>query len=590
MNETKFTITKPPNTINMQKKWQVKTPSNSTLLNEFRSEIKVDSIVAELLLQRGITTFNDAQDFFRPKLEDLHDPFLMKDMEPAVERVQLAIEEGQRVMLYGDYDVDGTTAVALMYAFLKETLPLDYYIPDRYKEGYGISILGIDTAKENKVDLIIALDCGIKSNEEVEYANSLGIDFIICDHHTPGDRLPNAIVLDPKRKDCKYPFKELSGCGVGFKLLQGLCDSNNWSYDTLFGLLDLLAISIGADIVDVTGENRILSYHGMKLLNEQPRVAFKELLKLAKKEFPVTLTDVVFSIAPRINAAGRLRTGRYAVDLMISSNQQEIELLAEEINADNLERRQLDSQIAKEAIDQLEADPNSKEYFSNVVFQENWHKGVVGIVASRIIEYSYKPTIVLTLSNGLITGSARSIRGFNIYDALSECSEFLEQFGGHAFAAGMTLKPENYLTFKAAFEKAVKNSITKEQMIEEQIVDIELDFNQIFTIDENRLKIPRLKRILKQFEPHGPGNMKPVFMTKNVFSTDARLLKDAHLKLSVTQPQHDVVLEGIGFNQNEKMDVVASGVPFDMVYTMEVNRWRDRESIQLNIKDVRETV
>ncbi len=574
----------------MQKKWQVKTPSNTTLLNDFRSKLKVDEVVAELLLQRGINTFETAEQFFRPNLTDLHDPFLMKDMDLAVDRLQEAIDEGQRVMLYGDYDVDGTTAVALMYSFLKETLPLDYYIPDRYKEGYGISKLGIDTAKENNVDLIIALDCGIKSLDEVEYAKSLGIDFIVCDHHTPGDIIPDAIVLDPKRKDCEYPFKELSGCGVGFKLLQGLCDRNNWSYDSLFDLLDLLAVSIGADIVDVTGENRILCHHGMKLLNRKPRVAFEELLRFAKKELPVTLTDVVFSIAPRINAAGRLRSGRYAVDLMISDNKEEIQLLAEEINADNLERRQLDSEITKEAILQIESDESSEERCTNVVFQENWHKGVVGIVASRLIEQQYKPTIVLTKSNGLLTGSARSIKGFNIYDALSECSEHLEQFGGHAFAAGMTLKQERLEDFKEAFERTAKNRLSKELLVEEQDIDLELDFNQLFLPEENRMKIPKLKRILKQFEPHGPGNMKPVFISKNVFSTDVRALKEAHLKLSLTQPQHDVVLDGIAFNQYDKLDVVASGIPFDLVYTIEVNRWRDRETVQLNIKDVRESV
>lgn len=574
----------------MQKRWQVKTPIDSTTVDEFRSELKVTPIVAELLLQRNITSFPEAEGFFRPKLDQLHDPFLMKDMEQAVDRLQEAIDEGQKVLLFGDYDVDGTTAVATMYTFLKDTLPIDFYIPDRYKEGYGLSIAGIDFAKEHDVDLIISLDCGIKSVLEIAHARSLGIDFIVCDHHTPGDELPDAIVLDPKRVDCNYPFDELSGCGVGFKLLQGLCDHNGWSYDKLFELLDFLAISIGADIVPVIGENRVLCYHGMKLLNEKPRTAFKELLTLANKQFPVTLTDVIFSIAPRINAAGRLRSGRFAVELMISDHLDEINTLAEEINNDNIERRQLDSEITEEALAILASGPDVEKKVTNVVFQENWHKGVVGIVASRIIEKYYKPTIVLTESNGLVTGSARSIKDFNVYNAIAECSELLEQFGGHMYAAGLTMKPENVEAFKLKFEKVAAQNISKEMLIEQQDVDLELGFNEIFKPEENRLKIPQLKRILKQFEPHGPGNMKPVFISKNVYSTDVRALKDIHLKLSMTQPEYDVVIDGIGFNLGEKLDIVASGMPFDLVYTLEINKWRDRETLQLNIKDIRETV
>lgn len=574
----------------MQKKWQVKTPKDSTLVDQLRSKLKIDPIVAELLLQRNITSYEDAETFFRPKLEQLHDPFLMRDMDQAVDRLQQAIDEEEKVLLFGDYDVDGTTAVAMMHAFLKDTLTLDYYIPDRYKEGYGLSNQGIDAAKEHNVDLIIALDCGIKSVEKVAYARSLGIDIIICDHHTPGKLLPDAIILDPKRTDCEYPYDELSGCGVGFKLLQGLCDNNNWSYESLFDLLDFLAISIGADIVPVTGENRILCYHGMRLLNEKPRVAFKELLQLANRDFPVTLTDVVFTIAPRINAAGRLRSGKFAVELMTLTNIDEIRILAREINNDNTERRELDSQITKEALEILTKDSENVSAVSTVVFSPNWHKGVVGIVASKLIEKHYRPTIVLTESNGMVTGSARSIKGFDIYAAIASCEELLEQFGGHKFAAGLSLKPENLEKFKLAFEKAVSHSINKETLTEEQNVDIELDFSQIYGSEENRMKIPRLKRILNQFEPHGPGNMKPVFLSKNVYSTDVRLLKEVHLKLAMVQPEHDVTLSGIGFNQGEKMDVVATGIPFDVVYTLEINRWNNRESLQLNIKDVREVI
>lgn len=574
----------------MQKKWHVKTLKDTTIVDAFRSKLKVDSIVAELLLQRGIDSFDMAQDFFRPKLDQLHDPFLMKDMEAAVDRLQEAIDDDQKVMLFGDYDVDGTTAVALMYSFLKDTLKVDYYIPDRYAEGYGLSKQGIDVAKEHDVSLIICLDCGIKAVDKIAYAKSLGIDFIVCDHHMPGEELPDAIVLDPKRKDCSYPYDELSGCGVGFKLLQGMCEHNNWSTDKLFEHLDLLAVSIGADIVPVTGENRILCYHGMKQLNANPRVAFKELLTLANKQFPVTLTDVIFSIAPRINAAGRLRSGKHAVALMVSENLDDITSLADDINNDNLERRQLDQQITEEAKEIVEKRWEEKESFSNVVFKENWHKGVVGIVASRLIEKFYRPTIVLTESNGMVTGSARSIKDFNVYDALYACSEHLEQFGGHMYAAGMTLKRENLEPFMEAFEAYAKENLTLEMLIEEQEVDVELGFNQIFSSEENRMKIPKLKRILSQFEPHGPGNMKPVFISKNVFSTDMRLLKEAHIKLSMTQPEHDVVIEGIGFNQSESANIVAAGMPFDVVYTLESNKWMDRETLQLNIKDVRETV
>lgn len=574
----------------MQKKWHVKTLKDTTIVDAFRSKLKVDSIVAELLLQRGIDSFDMAQDFFRPKLDQLHDPFLMKDMEVAVDRLQEAIDDDQKVMLFGDYDVDGTTAVALMYSFLKDTLKVDYYIPDRYVEGYGLSKQGIDVAKEHDVSLIICLDCGIKAVDKIAYAKSLGIDFIVCDHHMPGEELPDAIVLDPKRKDCLYPYDELSGCGVGFKLLQGMCEHNNWSTDKLFEHLDLLAVSIGADIVPVTGENRILCYHGMKQLNANPRVAFKELLTLANKQFPVTLTDVIFSIAPRINAAGRLRSGKHAVALMVSENLDDITSLADDINNDNLERRQLDQQITEEAKEIVEKRWEEKESFSNVVFKENWHKGVVGIVASRLIEKFYRPTIVLTESNGMVTGSARSIKDFNVYDALYACSEHLEQFGGHMYAAGMTLKRENLEPFMEAFEAYAKENLTSEMLIEEQEVDVELGFNQIFSSEENRMKIPKLKRILSQFEPHGPGNMKPVFISKNVFSTDMRLLKEAHIKLSMTQPEHDVVIEGIGFNQSESANIVAAGMPFDVVYTLESNKWMDRETLQLNIKDVRETV
>lgn len=574
----------------MQKRWLIKTPENITTVEEFRSKLKVDRIVAELLLQRGISTFEEAEDFFRPKLEKLHDPFLMKDLKEAAERLNNALASNEKILLFGDYDVDGTTAVALLYSFLKEKGGnVDFYIPDRYSEGYGVSRKGIDHAIENGFHLIISLDCGIRSIDHVEYAKEHGVEFIVCDHHNPGTELPDCLVLDPKRSDCNYPYKELSGCGVGFKLLEGLCQLNGWNKDDLFGYLDLLAVSIGADIVHVTGENRILCYHGMKLLNERPRTAFRELISVAGRSFPLTLTDVVFTIAPRINAAGRLRSGRFSVELMISNDADEIRRLAIEIDTDNKERRKLDQLMTSEALEMLESDPQLDERRSTVVFKSDWHKGVVGIVASRLIERHFKPTIVLTESNGKATGSARTVNDFDIHSALLKCEHLLEQFGGHTHAAGMTLELENVEVFIEQFEAVVKDTITVEDRTPEQPVDLELNFNEIFTPGENRMKVPRLKRILEQFEPHGPGNMKPVFLSQNVFSTDMRILKEAHLKLSMVQPGCDVVLEGIGFNLAEKEDAVASGIPFDIVYTLESNKWNDRETLQLNLKDIRES-
>jgi single-stranded-DNA-specific exonuclease len=512
-------------------------------------------------------------------------------MGRAVDRVNTAIRLGEKVLLFGDYDVDGTTAVALLYSFLKEHYDaLDYYIPDRYKEGYGVSFQGIDHAVENGFSLIISLDCGIRSVEHVAYAKEKGVDFIVCDHHNPGEVLPDCIVLDPKRKDCSYPYKELSGCGVGFKLLQGLSIKNGWELDKLFKHLDLLAISIGADIVPVTGENRILCYHGMLQLNDQPRKAFQELLAVAQKTFPLTLTDVVFTIAPRINAAGRLRSGKHAVELMISDDVDEIRRIALEIDADNKERRKLDQLITSEALELIGHDTQFEQRKTTVVFKNDWHKGVVGIVASRLIEKHFRPTIVLTESNGKATGSARTVNDFDIHAALIKCEHLLDQFGGHTHAAGMTLPLENVTSFQEQFEKVVNELITIEDQTPEQEVDVEIGFDEIFLHGENRMKVPRIKRILEQFEPHGPGNMKPVFMAKNVYATDLRVLKEAHLKLTMVQPDSDVAIDGIGFGLAEKQDLVASGLPFDVVFTLESNKWNNKETLQLNFKDIRATI
>jgi single-stranded-DNA-specific exonuclease len=571
----------------MEKKWLVKTQQNKGKINELKDALKVDRIVAELLFQRGIETFEAAEAFFRPKLEDLHNPFLMKNMDLAVNRLEKAIQNQEKILLFGDYDVDGTTAVALLYGFLKNYCPsIDFYIPDRYTEGYGISFQGIDYAEKNQQTLIIALDCGIKAIDKVQYATEKRIDFIICDHHEPGNIIPDCIVLDQKQKDCDYPYKELSGCGVGFKLLQGFLQLRNEPIEKLYPFLDLLAISIGADIVAITGENRILCTHGLKILNESPRVAFKELLEISGKKFPLTLTDVVFIIAPRINAAGRIRSGKMAVELMISEDQEEMRRLAKEINADNIERRSLDQHITEEAFLQIEEDIDFEKTFSTVVFNPNWHKGVVGIVASRLIEKYYRPTIVLTESNGLIGGSARSVANFDLYKALTECEDLLEQFGGHQHAAGMTLKKENLIAFKNRFDEVVKRNLTVESKVPIQEIDVEIELNEIHG-EEEYFKIPRLKRIIESFEPHGPGNMKPVFYSKNLFATDSRILKEAHLKLKVIQPNSKLNYEAIGFNLAHKEMETVSGIPFEMAYTLETNDFNGKKSIQFNIKDIR---
>jgi single-stranded-DNA-specific exonuclease len=414
------------------------------------------------------------------------------------------------------------------------------------------------------------------------------LDFIVCDHHQPGPEIPNCIVLDPKRNDCEYPFKELSGCGVGFKLLQALYSKNQWEETELFQNLDFVAISIGADIVSVTDENRILAKFGLKQLNEAPRTAFKELIELSGRKFPLNLTDVVFTIAPRINAAGRLRSGKFAVDLMVSTNHEEMIQIAEEINQDNKNRREIDTQITQQALQQIENDASFELKKSTVVFNPNWHKGVVGIVASKLIEKYYRPTIVLTKSNGMITGSARSIDNFNLYEAIDNCSELLEQFGGHEHAAGLSLREENLALFIERFDKEVQSRIGSHNQYQTQIIDLEINFNDLFLPQENRTKIPRLKTILEYFEPHGPGNMKPVFLTKNLFTKSSRVLKESHLKIECLQPTYDLVMEAIAFNMVEKESEIAKGIPYQMAYSLEINSFRDRQTLQLNVKDIRE--
>jgi single-stranded-DNA-specific exonuclease len=570
----------------MEKKWVFQPKVDEEKVRILAEKINVELFVGRLLVQRGLETEAEARAFFRPSLDELHEPFLMKDMDAAVNRINQAIKKQEGILLFGDYDVDGTTAVALMYEQLIKFHPnVHYYIPDRYKEGYGLSQKGIDYANAEKCTLIITLDCGIKSNHLVAEAKKFGIDFIICDHHQPGDVLPAAIVLDPKRKDCFYPFKELSGCGVGFKLMQALHIDHGISFDSLFESLDLLALSIGADIVDVTGENRILCYHGLMRLNQHPRKAFEELLTLAGKKFPLSLTDVVFVIAPRVNAAGRIRSGKTAVDWMLSTNEQEIKQLAQEIHDDNTLRRTIDQSITEEALQQIASDKEHPNQFTNLVFQENWHKGVVGIVASRIIESHYRPTIVLTESNGLLTGSARSVGSINLYEVLESCKEYLTQFGGHHYAAGLTMPKENLPAFRLAFDQEVKRLLNGAALEAIQLIDINIDLNDIQTVWNG--KLPRIKKIIDAFEPFGPGNMKPVFSTQELYATDARILKEKHLKLRLVQADSKLAFDAIGFNLAEKEVCTLKGMPFEMAYTLETNEFNGKTNLQFNIKDIR---
>jgi single-stranded-DNA-specific exonuclease len=572
----------------MEKRWLFKALPTDTRIDEIRSILKLDSICTTLLCQRGIDTLDAAKAFFYPNLNSLHDPFLMLNMPTAVKRLASAIEQKERVLVYGDYDVDGTSAVAMMHTFLQSLgVDVHYYIPDRYTEGYGVSIQGMDWANEQGIQLIITLDCGIRSTNSIAHARNYGIDVIVCDHHEPGDELPAAIILDPKQKGCMYPFKELSGCGVGFKLLDAYCRQVGRHAELLNNQLDLLAISIGADIVQLTGENRVLCAHGLNLLNEKPRNAFRALIQSAKREFPLTLTDVVFTIAPRINAAGRLRSGRFAVELMISTDETLIHQLAQEIEADNVARKQLDQQITHEALELIKADENYSNKRTTVVYKPDWHKGVVGIVASRLMEKHYRPTIVLTESNGFITGSARTIEAFDVHEALVACSDLLIQFGGHTHAAGLTLSPENLLPFQNRFDQLAHQQLVPADLSPELFIDMEISFDQFFEPNENRFKLPKLKRLLDRFEPHGPGNMKPHFIARNVYASEVRILKEQHLKLRVLQTEADIILDAIGFGLAQKQDQVAAGLPFDMVFTLDKNSWKNNITLQLNIKDIR---
>jgi single-stranded-DNA-specific exonuclease len=565
-------------------RWTLKSKPEKEKVQKLQNELQINEIIATLLVQRGIETFDQARQFFRPSLADLHDPYLMKDMEKAVSRIEKAIADGENILVFGDYDVDGTTAVSLVSSYLKSFYPnVATYIPDRYDEGYGISYKGIDFAEDNEFTLIIALDCGVKSVDHVAYANERNIDFIICDHHRPGDMLPKAIaVLDPKRGDCSYPYDELCGCGVGFKLIQALAQNRNQTIDDLLIYLDLVATAIAADIVPITGENRVLAKFGLEVINTNPRPGIKALIQNLKKKV-LTITDVVFIIAPRINAAGRIKHGNEAVALLTEYDLDQAEIFASEIEQHNSDRKDLDKQITVEALSQIEEN-NETNRFTTVVYQENWHKGVIGIVASRLTETYYRPTIVFTKSGDKLAASARSVKDFDVYNALEACAEHLEQFGGHMYAAGMTLKEENYTAFKEAFERVVEQTIHPDLLIPEISADVEMELSDINE---------KLIRLLNQFEPFGPQNMTPVFLTKGVKDTGyAKGIgqNEEHLKLFVKQSRSFGSSEGfgaIGFGLGNKLELTKNQKPFEAVYCIDENEFNGNVTVQLRLKDLR---
>ncbi len=561
-------------------RWTLQPPPDPEKTQKLASELGIDENLAGLLVQRGVDAFAKARSFFRPSLNELHDPFLMKDMAVAVKRIQTAVGNNENILVYGDYDVDGTTSVALMTIFLQSFYPhVSSYIPDRYDEGYGVSYQGIDYAHDNDMTLIIALDCGIKAVDKVAYAQEKGIDFIICDHHRPGKQLPDAIaVLDPKRADCAYPYKELCGCGVGFKLCQAIVQENDWEFEMLLPYLDLVATAIGADIVPIAGENRILAYHGLKRINEEPRMGFKAIIDHLKNKGHLTITDVVFIIAPRINAAGRMKHGLHAVNLLTSTDIEQARTFAAEIEAYNQDRRDTDRSITQEALDQI-LDNKEEARSTTVVYDESWHKGVIGIVASRLTETYYRPTLVFTKSGNKLAASARSVSGFDVYNALEQCSEFIEQFGGHKYAAGLTLEESNYELFKQRFEEVVCATIQDQHTIPEIKIDARLPLEAIN---------PKFYRILEQMAPFGPGNMRPVFMTENVIDTGhGRCVgeKEDHLKIKVAGDQNSrTTFDAIGFNLGKDCDLITDGKRFDIAYSLDLNEWQGVRSLQLRLR------
>ncbi len=578
----------------MEKRWVINDTINQEAADKLAASLKIDPVLAHLLILRGVSSYSEARDFFRPSLDNLHDPFLMKDMDVGIDRIRQAIDNNEPILVYGDYDVDGTTAVALTYALLKEFYQnLDYYIPDRYSEGYGISKQSIDYAHARGVKLMISLDCGIKAYNQIAYAKSKGIDFIVIDHHRPGDELPEAYaIIDPKQSDCPYPYKELSGCGLGFKLAQAFYQKANKPSGELEKFLDLVVVSIAADIVPITGENRLLAYYGLRQLNMDPRPGLESILFYSnifrksvtdsKTTFTkeIGITDLMFLVGPKINAAGRIKSGKKAVDLLLCEEMKETHELSEVINENNTERRSLDTEITRQALKMIDTNPELRESKFTVLFNPGWHKGVIGIVASRLIENYYRPTIILTESNGLVTGSARSVKDFDIYDAIDACSDHLEHFGGHKYAAGLSLKPEKLEAFTRAFGEEVESTITDELLIPEVEIDAELKFDQIEG---------KFFRILKQFSPFGPGNPNPGFISRScVTRGQARIVGNKHLKFTVIQPGiSQQEFSAIAFQQGHHLSRMLSGKPFDMVYQIEENEWNGKTSLQLNVKDIK---
>ena len=569
-----------------EKKWTVKDSAAPETVAQLSTELGIDGVLAELLVQRGVTTFEEARSFFRPRLEDLHDPFLMTDMDKAVERLHKAITEGEKILVYGDYDVDGTTAVAQVYSFIKMfSQNVSFYIPDRYDEGYGLSYKALDWAGDNDINLVITLDCGIKAIDKVEYARAKDIEVIICDHHLPEEELPAAVaILDPKREDCHYPFDDLCGCGVGFKLVQGYVQKYNLDPALLEPLLDLQVVSIASDLVSMTGENRILAHYGLKRLNENPRCGLLAMINLSKLDpGHITIDDIVFKIGPRINAAGRMESGRLAVELLTATDDKTANRIGEEINENNNERKSIDREITQQALEMVANGTALETENVTIVYNPTWNKGVVGIVASRLVEAYYKPTVVLTKSNGFITGSARSVSGFDLYSSIESCADILENFGGHVYAAGLTMKEEHLEEFCRRMNKFVEGNITREELTPVVEIDACLNFSQI---------TPKFVRLLRQFQPFGPGNNNPVFLTEDVYDAGNGRKVGAggvHLKLDLmqeSQPYRQIA--AIGFNMSEYYDHIKAGNPIDICYSIVENFYRGSSTVQLRLKDIRE--
>jgi single-stranded-DNA-specific exonuclease len=568
----------------MEKRWVVKEKGDTAVVKQLAGALGVSESLANLMAQRNISSAEEATAFFNPSLDYLHDPFLMKDMNIAVDRISTAVKKNERILVYGDYDVDGTTAVALMYSFLKDQYSnVEYYIPDRYKEGYGVSFQGLDYAYQNNCKVVITLDCGIKAVEKVKYARTKGLDVIICDHHYPGDEIPKATaVLDPKQPGCSYPYKELSGCGVGFKLIHAYSRVHGIPFSEISQYLDLVAVSIASDIVPITGENRVMAYFGLKRLNESPRTGLREIIRESEVTKALTIEDVVFKIGPRINAAGRMETGSKAVDLLVSNDTKLATGISKEINNFNIERRSIDRTITTEAMRMIAEDQRTVNSRTTVLYNPTWKKGVIGIVASRLIETYYRPTVILTESNGFATGSARSVQGYDLYQAIEACSDLLESFGGHMFAAGLTLKKENIRPFMDKFEHYVNSTITEEQLVPRIFIDAELPFAEI---NEEFFKI------MSQFQPFGPENMSPVFISRNVFDTGSgRMVGSSgeHLKLDLCQESAGKKsFSAIAFNQANHFEYIKGGNPFDICFSLEMNEFRGNKNLQLNVRDIK---